>query len=359
MCVARTSPPSACPFQWSAARRAGYDAGAVGNDRIEEENPMAKLTAASSVVAMLAALGSTAVPAHAQLARTFVSATGSDANNCDRPTPCRTFQHAHDNTLAKGEITVLDPGGYGAVTITKAISIINDGVGEAGVLVSGGANGITVNALAGDAVSLRGLTIKGIGFGGGNGIVFTAGKSLTVENCVIRSHIGASPLGNGIVFQPSADGSFAATDTLVADNQNSGILVRPTGTGAVDAVVSRAEAYRNNNGIVIDGSQSTGTVKGALADSLVAGNAFGLVVNSTTGQAATQVVATRMAVANNGTGVAVGLAATASLRIGQSAITGNAHGWQIVTGGFLESYGDNMVDGNTADEGPMSPISTK
>src|SRR5262245_61723968 len=98
-----------------------------------------------------------AAPAHAQLARTFVSAAdGNDVNDCNRNTPCRTFQAAHDKTLGSGEITVLDPGGYGAVTITKAISIINDGVGEAGVLVSGGLNGITINATAGvDAVSLR------------------------------------------------------------------------------------------------------------------------------------------------------------------------------------------------------------
>src|SRR5882762_8056978 len=112
-------------------------------------------------------------PAEAQLARTFVSAaSGNDVNNCDRLTPCRTFQVAHNNTLANGEITVLDPGGYGAVTLTKTISIINDGVGEAGVLVSGGATGITINAAAADKISLRGLTIKGIGFGGGTGLRF-------------------------------------------------------------------------------------------------------------------------------------------------------------------------------------------
>src|SRR5262249_9155782 len=64
-------------------------------------------------------------PAEAQLARTFISSLGNDANDCQRLTPCRTFQGAHDKTLANGEITLLDPGGYGAVTITKAISIIN------------------------------------------------------------------------------------------------------------------------------------------------------------------------------------------------------------------------------------------
>src|SRR5215813_13690364 len=114
-------------------------------------------------IAVVLALGLGALPAQAQSARTFVSSLGNDAYDCARLTPCRTFQRAHDNTLASGEITVLDPGGYGAVTITKAISIINDGVGEAGILVSGGFAGITVEAGAADAVSLRGLTIKGLG----------------------------------------------------------------------------------------------------------------------------------------------------------------------------------------------------
>ena len=76
--------------------------------------------------ATLLALGMLAAPAQAQLARTWVSSLGNDANDCNRSTPCKTFQRAHDNTLALGEISVLDPGGYGAVTITKGISIINE-----------------------------------------------------------------------------------------------------------------------------------------------------------------------------------------------------------------------------------------
>src|SRR5215510_13487689 len=122
----------------------------------------------------LIALAISGAPAHAQNARSFVSGLGNDANapNCSRTAPCRTFQVAHDSTLASGEISVLDPGSYGAVTITKSISIINDGVGEAGALVSGGLNGININAHENDRITLRGLTVKGIGFGGGNGIVF-------------------------------------------------------------------------------------------------------------------------------------------------------------------------------------------
>src|SRR5215510_7123883 len=114
---------------------------------------MTRITSSLAALAILLALGMSSAPVHAQLARTFVSAaSGNDANDCNRLTPCRTFQAAHDKTLS-----------IGAVTITKPISIINDGVGEAGVLVSGGANGITIAASPLDAISLRGLTIKGIG----------------------------------------------------------------------------------------------------------------------------------------------------------------------------------------------------
>src|SRR5215470_15927524 len=123
----------------------------------------------SSLLAIgVLALAVSIAPVHAQQARSFVSGLGNDANapNCTRTAPCRTFQVAHNSTLAAGEITVLDAGSYGAVTITKNISIINDGVGEAGVLVSGGFVGITINAGESDAVRLRGLTVKGIGFGG-------------------------------------------------------------------------------------------------------------------------------------------------------------------------------------------------
>src|SRR5450432_1259626 len=81
--------------------------------------------------------------AHAQATRTWVSGVGDDANPCSRTAPCKTFAGAISKTAAGGEISVLDPGGFGGVTITKSISITNDGVGESGVLVSG-TNGIVV-----------------------------------------------------------------------------------------------------------------------------------------------------------------------------------------------------------------------
>jgi hypothetical protein len=85
------------------------------------------------------------LPVSAQATRTWVSGVGDDANPCSRTAPCKTFAGAISKTAAGGEINVLDPGGFGGVTITKSISIIAEGV-EAGVLVSG-TNAIVVNAL--------------------------------------------------------------------------------------------------------------------------------------------------------------------------------------------------------------------
>ena len=62
-------------------------------------------------------------PAAAQATRTWVSGVGDDANPCTRAAPCQTFAGAISKTAAGGEIDCLDPGGFGAVTITKAITI--------------------------------------------------------------------------------------------------------------------------------------------------------------------------------------------------------------------------------------------
>src|SRR5579859_6191872 len=126
-------------------------------------------------------LGTTVM--YGQASRTWVSGVGDDANPCSRTAPCKTFAGAISKTAAGGEIDALDPGGYGAVTITKAITIDGGGGQVASVLVSG-TNGIVVQAGPSDVVILRNLRINGIGTGI-NGIRFLTGKALSVENCDI------------------------------------------------------------------------------------------------------------------------------------------------------------------------------
>src|SRR5579883_2332429 len=102
-----------------------------------------------------------AAPAHALVGRAWVSGHGADAAGCGAPTnPCRTFQFVLSNILAPGgEIDVLDPAGYGPMTINFAVNIINDGVGTAGVQqATAGQNAITINAGPNDKINLKGLT---------------------------------------------------------------------------------------------------------------------------------------------------------------------------------------------------------
>jgi Right handed beta helix region len=143
-----------------------------------------------TVVAMAMPLLYTA-PAQAQASRTWVSGVGDDVNPCSRTAPCKTWAGAISKTAGGGEISVLDPGGFGAVTITKSITI-DGGGGQVASAVIAGTNGINVSAGATDVVILRNLRLNGLlGNGGapGNagitGISFNTGKMLIVDNCDI------------------------------------------------------------------------------------------------------------------------------------------------------------------------------
>src|ERR1700760_4033251 len=122
-----------------------------------------------------------ATPSHAQASRTWVSGTGDDANPCSRTAPCKTFAGAISKTAAGGEISVIDPGGFGAVTITKSITINGDGT-TAGILAAT-VNGIIVNAGDNDVVTIRSISINGTSGAniGLNGIRYLAGRTLRVE----------------------------------------------------------------------------------------------------------------------------------------------------------------------------------
>jgi hypothetical protein len=321
---------------------------------------MTRITSALFVAALLAVFLHVA-SAHAQFVRTCVSlAKGNDANSCHCATPCRTFARAHTQTLSDGEITVLDPGDYGGLTISKSISINNDSGGEASVTVSGNNTaGITVNAPNGAGyVNLRGITIQGVGFGNNQfGLLFNTGFSLTMTHCVVRNIVGT-----GIGLGPNAASRLAVSNTLVADNGGSGILVLPLGAGVnVKAEFNRVQVFTNSNGgIVVSGVASAGTINATVADSVIANNNDqGVAAGSLTDAATTSVMVIRSAVVNNATGL-LAAGPPATLRVGQSTITGNTTGLSASNGAGLLSYSDNNIDGNGAGtETPTGTISRK
>jgi len=301
---------------------------------------MTKITSALLLSALLA-FALHVSPAQAQLARTFVSAaTGNDANDCNRPTPCRTFQVAHDKTFDQGEITVLDPGGYGALTISKSISIVNDGVGEAGMLVSGGATGLEIAAPDGSYVNLRGITIQGIGFGGGVGLRFDRGFALTITNCVFRNLTG-----DGIIFRPATTSHLSVSNTLVADNGGNGINIEPhAATITVNVAVNRVEMVHNSGfGLLANGAFANGTVSVDVMASMAASNlSSGFAARSANGHSiAFLEVISSMSFGNGGFGFLADTVQT-QITVGGSTVNANAAG---IASGSVQSYGDNYAQG--------------
>jgi hypothetical protein len=170
---------------------------------------------------------SQAAPANAQATRTWVSGVGDDANPCSRTAPCKTFAGAISKTAGGGEINVLDPGGFGGVTINKSITISSSGF-EAGVLVSG-TPGITVVAGATDTVVLEGLDIEGLGTGT-NGVNFVSGALLVINKCKIHKFAT-----NAVLVQSSTAGARTVINqSLILSNGTSG----NANTGGVDVTGS-------------------------------------------------------------------------------------------------------------------------
>jgi hypothetical protein len=293
-------------------------------------------------------------PAHAQATRTNVSGVGDDANPCSRTAPCKTFAGAISKTIAGGEITVLDVGGFGAVTITKSLSITNDGVGEAGVLVAG-TNAIIINAGANDVVHLRGLVIDGSlpAFGSLGGIRILSAKAVHVQNCVIKNFSG----GFGISVATSAGTvQVFVNDTVISNNGSGtlggGVLVRPSGAGSARVHLTRVMVDGNVFGLRVDGTGSTGVSGNGLfvRDSVVSGNSqAGVSILVPVGGQPGSIFVDRSAVVANGT---AGLSADglgAGILVANSTITVNTTGVATANSGSVFSFKTNNLNNNSTD----------
>ena len=289
-----------------------------------------------------------ATPSQAQ--RVFVSATGSDGNPCTFASPCRGFQHAHDVTSANGEIDVLDPAGYGPLTITHGISI--QAHGFSGISVPNGGTGITINASNAD-VHLNGLLIDGGGVGS-IGIRFNFGGKLTVENCIVRNFTD-----DGLGYFASAGNTqtLAVSNSYFNDNNNNGISIETfSGSGGVNASIDHTVLSGNNNaGLFVDGEFGTAFLIVAVTDSVAANSSFGIgfEVRSTSGASPTNLSLTHSLAEGNAIGVeAFGVNAT--LWLAQSTVMGNNTSFNATMGGVIDSFLDNYFAANNSFAGMLT-----
>ncbi|HEV7700706.1 MAG TPA: right-handed parallel beta-helix repeat-containing protein [Pyrinomonadaceae bacterium] len=182
--------------------------------------------------------------AKAQATRTWVSGVGDDVNPCSRTAPCKTFAGAISKTAVNGEINCIDPAGYGAVTITKSITI--DCTGTFGSILAAGTNGIIIRVADTDirkSVRIRGLAINGAATGT-NGVRIISPSNVVIENTVIDGFIQA-----GISVEEAAT-VFVRNTSLRGSGIGINVAGKATVTLSQNLITANATAVVNKGGSI-------------------------------------------------------------------------------------------------------------
>jgi hypothetical protein len=330
--------------------------------------------------------------------RSFVASDGSDVNNCTRSSPCRSFGAAIAQTLAGGEVIVLDSAGYGPVTITGPISIIAPAGVYAGISVSSGA-GVTVNAAGTDVVALRGLDIVALA-GASDGIVVQGGKRVVIDRCAVSGFSSGSALAlqgiglTGIDVSDSVlrDSQFGASftnttyvseinftrvrlegnatgvsatgaallltmvDTQVQSSPGNGLHFNPA-VGTVRFEMQRGAISGSNTAVNAAPTTSGAKVLGVVNEVLVADNSFGLVANAGAGATATLEVWNSV-VRNNTSGIRAQQAGS-TIMLRNNVIVDNGIGIQCVSCNGILTGGGNVNHDNATPGAPTGPVTTQ
>ena len=280
---------------------------------------------------------------YGQATRTWVSGVGDDANPCSRTAPCKTWAGAISKTAQGGEIDALDPGGFGALTITKSITLDGGGGQVASTLVTG-TNGIVVQAGGSDVVTIRNIRINGLlnsGNAGINGIRFLAGRALIIQNCNI---FGFS--NNGIDIATNG-GTVVVEGTSSHNNGAAGLAVTSTATTHVSIDGSHFDLNTlygvkaaDFSAVTISNSTGNGNVSVGFLAQPAAGTAVMNIFNSVA--------------ANNTVGIQAGNSAgTSTVNVSGTAVHDNSFaGFVNAMNGTVKSFGNNY---NTTGGAPTLP----
>lgn len=265
----------------------------------------------------------------AQATRTWVSGVGDDVNPCSRTAPCKTFAGAISKTATNGEINCLDPAGYGAVTVTKSITI--DCEDTQGSILSAGTNGVIVNITAAadtkKAFKLRGVSINGAGTGI-NGIRILAANSVTIEDGVIDG-----VTSHGISIETTSGTPKVSVDRMsIRSTTNNGINTFISG-GTLNLAISNSQITSTATGINLSSN-----TKATLRSSTIANNTTGVLAFNA------DLNVFDCMISGNTTGISS--LSGGNIRLSGNVITSNGTGLSS-SGGNILSSNNNQVDGNT------------
>jgi hypothetical protein len=276
-----------------------------------------------------------ALSVQAQATRTWVSGVGDDANPCSRTAPCKTFAGAISKTADKGEISVLDPGGFGVVTITKNITLNGTGT-LAGILSAGSPSAVTVNDVNAPSpnssvVILRDISMNGAGTGT-SGVRYLSGGSVMLDHCWIYGMTS-----RGIDINKTLSGRLKVIDTVIENVGEDGIHMTTTAQ-RIRATIDRTRIMNCGQ----DGIEADSNVLGTITNSTV--SQTGGIGIRTSGTGCTVDIDDTSVSLNS---VGIQAAPGSSLQLSDCVIIQNGTGLSI-NGGTIDSFQGNSLMANTA-----------
>jgi hypothetical protein len=280
----------------------------------------------------------------AQATRTWVSGVGDDVNPCSRTAPCKTYAGAISKTAKDGEISTLDPGGFGAVTITKSITINGGGGGQGyGSILAALTTGVIINITdindVRKSVRLDWLNINGAS-SGVDGVRMIAGNTLHVENTVIDGFTS-----HGINLNYGAANSatvLSVHNTTIRNCVGAGIRTNAAAGGRITSIISNVHVTKCGTGI----DQINGTI-GSIHDSVISLCATGIQTAEPTSGSVANIDNTTL---SNNSGTAVNVVGGSHARIARCNIFQN--GTSLAPAANVDSGGNNSIVGNTTNTAP-------
>jgi hypothetical protein len=323
---------------------------------------MSKFRFALTAFAVTAFIVLASSSASAQATRTWVSGVGDDVNPCSRTAPCKTYAGAISKTAAGGEISTLDPGGFGAITITKSMTIDGTTGQGYGSILAVGTNGVVINDVNSGSpgsiiVRLRNLSINGAGTGANTGgivgIAIFSAKTVHVEGCTISGFKNSTARGINDTRTING-GQLFVKDTTIHNNGGAGIAVIPAAANVGATLTSTL----NNVRIEQNGVNGLGTgyvligsgLKGSISNSVVSQNA----THGIGAEAGAKISIDGCKVTFNGSNGVDANGAATLIRISDSVVFGNTGAGLGLSGGVIRSFGNNRLLGNGSDTNPSN-----
>lgn len=283
-----------------------------------------------------------------QATRTWVSGVGDDVNPCSRTAPCKTFAGAISKTAEGGEIDALDPGGFGGVTITKAMTIEGTHGSGFGSILNANVSGVTINITSGthinDAVViLRSLYIQAAsqspaGTSTSRGVNYIKGARVFIDDCHFENQTTS-----GITANLTSAGALFVND---CDFENTNVAITAATTvSPLTLNVRNITVHGNTNGILFT-SNTTGTITESFFAHILGGNS----ISASSGCTAN---VTHCHFSNNTTGINAAVGST--VRINENEFFDNTN---ALAGNMssIRTGSNNRLGGNSNEPAPTGGV---